>query len=305
MDDSEQPVRPFFTFGPRMRAMLLVSLSFSCILIYQMMSKSNHLAWLHPSQERGDTPQTVWLVNILATFFVFALPALVYANVFPMERFSYFRINRRVSPVAVLLGIMVMILIILPISEGAELIKNSISNKELKDYVDAITKENWSDQMPTFGSFLFCLFANAFVPALCEELLFRGGIQQILMERTRLWMLGVWSYDRKMVKHSSIFITALIFTFFHSNPVAIPFIFLAGLILGYAFYWTGSLRITILMHFCFNGFSILLDYLGQHNSAIKDWQPGIAINAIATVGAVLFFYLLWRKATSKRLNQVG
>jgi membrane protease YdiL (CAAX protease family) len=286
-----------------MRAMLLVSLSFSCILIYQMMAKSSKLGWLMPSAEHGDTAQTAWLVAILISVFVFAIPALVYANVFPQERFSYFRINRRVSPVAVLLGIIVMILLIFPMDQAAQWIQNSITNKELKDLVDAMDKDAaWTFQMPTFGSFLFCLFANAFVPALCEELLFRGGIQQILMERTRLWMLGTWLYDKKMIKHSSIFITALIFTFFHSNPIAIPFIFLAGLILGYAFYWTGSLRITILMHFCFNGFSIFLDYLGQHNPAVSEWQPGIIVNAIATLGAVLFFFLLWKKTAATRFN---
>jgi membrane protease YdiL (CAAX protease family) len=270
-----------------MRAMLLVALCFSCIGIYDMFSKWSQLSWLSPSPDSGVPVEKAWLASILQSIFTFAVPALIYANVFPAERFGFFRLNRPAGGMKILFGVLTMILFLPVINQGATWLDNAITNVDLRQFEDELTKiNNWLFQMPTFGSFLFCLFANALVPAVCEELFFRAGIQQILTEHAR-------------IKHIPIFATALIFTFFHANPVALPYIFVAGLILGYTFYWTGSLRITIIMHFAFNGTSVLIDYLNQHNTAVQNYQPGIPLFVICLLGAGVFFFMLWKKARQR------
>ena len=56
----------------------------------------------------------------------------------------------------------------------------------------------------------------------------------------------------------AIVISALFFAFIHLNPwQAVP-AFLLGCLFGYVYYKTGSLKLTMLMHFANNTFSLLL-----------------------------------------------
>ncbi|MEO5643947.1 MAG: type II CAAX endopeptidase family protein [Bacteroidia bacterium] len=283
MDDSNQPARPLFTFGPGMRVMLLVALCFACMGIYEL------FAFAMPDLVSNLSANHPDLLGVFQNILIFALPAIVYVNVFPLERFGYLRLNKSVSPVTVLFGVIGLVVLIPAMDFGAMAIRQSITNPELITFIETLEKSNDAAyQMPTFGSFLACLLFNALVPAFCEELLFRGGIQQILMERSR---------NRAF----PIIISALIFTLFHANPTQLPFIFLSGLILGYAFYRTGSLRTSLIMHFFFNGTALFLEYLAQHNAAVRSWMPGALVTVIAVVVSAAFLYLLWRKTEKSKI----
>jgi membrane protease YdiL (CAAX protease family) len=282
VDDSDQPVRPFLTFGPIMRALLLVSLCFACIGIYGL------LGFLMPVQMSKLSAEHPDFLGILQGLLIFALPAIIYVNVFPAERFGYFRLNKRVALLTVLFATAGLVVLIPAMDFGMVVIRQSITNPELITYIETLEKSSADMlQMQTFGSFLFCLFAHAFVPAVCEELLFRGGIQQILMERSRNGFFPIVA-------------ASFLFTLFHANPTQIPFIFISGLVLGFAFYRTRSLRITIIMHFFFNGTSILLEYLAQHNPAVRSWMPGQIVAIICVISSALLLFLFWKKTTSAR-----
>ncbi|MDQ3111303.1 MAG: CPBP family intramembrane metalloprotease [Bacteroidota bacterium] len=283
MDDSDQPVRPLFAFGPGMRAMLLVSLCFACIGIYSMLMR-------FVGTGEAESLNFSRLSGVVQAVLCFALPAIIYANIFPPDRFGYLRLNVPASPVKFILGAAVLVLLIFPMDWGAAMIEKTFTNKELLDYIDAIKKSsNTYMQMPDFGSFLICLVVNALVPAICEEIFFRAGLQQILSER-------------RGFHHVAVFLSAMFFAFFHANPAALPFIFLAGLILGYAFYWTGSLRVTIVMHFLYNGTTVFLIYLAQHNAAVAAWQPGIALIISFSVVAAMCMFLFWKKTQGQRIE---
>ena len=81
------------------------------------------------------------------------------------------------------------------------------------------------------------------IPAIGEEILFRGAIQGILR------CGGQWF---------SIIASSLLFTFLHSDLSQLPAIFLLSVFLGYAAAYTGSLRISIAMHFANNFLSFIL-----------------------------------------------
>ena len=119
--------------------------------------------------------------------------------------------------------------------------------KMLEDTATAATKKMLN--VDTFGGLLLNLLVIALIPAIGEELTFRGVLQQGLM--------------RKMNPHVAIFITAAIFSFIHFQFYGfLPRMFL-GLLLGYMFYITGSLWTSILMHFVNNGTAVLLYYLNH------------------------------------------
>jgi membrane protease YdiL (CAAX protease family) len=90
------------------------------------------------------------------------------------------------------------------------------------------------------------IFIVVIIPPLYEELLFRGIIQSLLI-------FGNWG------KLSQILFPALFFSILHLN-VAIPGIFLLGVILGWIRQISGSIIPGIIVHFSYNAF-IILNYL--------------------------------------------
>ncbi|HET6991469.1 MAG TPA: type II CAAX endopeptidase family protein [Bacteroidia bacterium] len=285
MEENDQPApRPFMNFGPGMRAILLLALYFSCVGIYTMLARSSSLAWLDAGPDSGYSLTYAMLGLAIGSVLFFAVPAIIYANVFPQERFAFFRLNKPVLPGALIFGALAMIVLIPGIDQVATWISQSITDPDLQSFEEAVQKQNdWFLQMPAFGDLMLCLLVNALIPAVCEELFFRAGIQQILMESARNI-------------HIPIVSTALIFAFMHFNVSGGALIFLAGLMLGYAFYWTGSLRLTIVMHFFFNAISIIESYIAQHNSSFAKWEPGIPVVITSFAASAGFFYLTWKSS---------
>lgn len=104
--------------------------------------------------------------------------------------------------------------------------------------------------MPDWINLVFTLVVVALIPALGEELLFRGNVQTILSQR-----FGT---------HVGIWITAFIFSFIHFQFFGFfPRLFL-GALLGYVFYFTGSLWYAIAVHFTNNAGAVLAYYAFQH-----------------------------------------
>ena len=272
------------TFRPGMKVWLLVALYMACGGILQLASRSSALAWMSAGPDDGYPAfygRIAWAIYTIVTC---ALPVIVFANVFPPERFAWFRIGVKVHPRIVVVGILAMISASLGFDQISDWISHAITDPSLKELQDLGTKDSqWVLQMPTVGDLLFCLFANAFIPALCEELFFRAGLQQLFSEWTKK-------------PHLSVFMSAAFFSFVHFDPAGFPVIFLAGLMLGYAFYWTGSLRAGIAMHFMFNAFSIVVSYFSQHSATVASWNPPIALSMGGLALSGLLMFLFWKKS---------
>ena len=97
----------------------------------------------------------------------------------------------------------------------------------------------------TMGNFWLNLLCVSIFAPFFEEWLCRGMVERGLLGRG---VKPVWA----------IIISALFFALIHMNPwQAIP-AFLLGCLFGYVYYRTGSLRLTMLMHFTNNTAALLL-----------------------------------------------
>lgn len=92
---------------------------------------------------------------------------------------------------------------------------------------------------------LFSVVVLAALPAIGEELIFRGILQTKLIQATQN-------------RHFAIVISALIFSAIHLQPVNLLGIAILGIVLGYLFDYTRSIWPSILLHFCINAFQIVL-----------------------------------------------
>lgn len=98
----------------------------------------------------------------------------------------------------------------------------------------------------SFSDFLINLLMLAAVPAICEEMFFRGFIQKTL--------------TRVISARHAIFWGAVIFSFMHFQFFGFFSRLLLGGILGYLFYLTGSIYPGMIAHFAYNGLMVGMGY---------------------------------------------
>ncbi|HTL80517.1 MAG TPA: CPBP family intramembrane glutamic endopeptidase [Bacteroidia bacterium] len=260
-----------------MRVWLLVSLYFACIGLLTMLARVDSLRWIGGD----DTSVTMGRIALVfQSIILFAIPAVVFANVFPHDRFSFFRLGVKVKWMQFFFGVLAMIVIVPGVDWTYELLRNAMTDPDLKAIQEMGEKSGaLLERMPHLGDLFACLFVSALVPAVCEELFFRACIQQSLKE----W-IGK--------PHLAVIITALFFSMLHFNPAGIAGIFISGLMLGYAFEWTGSLRINIAMHFFFNATSLFEEYLAEHSKAVADWVQPVWFSSLSLILGVAVFLML-------------
>lgn len=124
--------------------------------------------------------------------------------------------------------------------------------------------------------FAVALFVVAVLPAIGEEIIFRGLIQNLFYRSTSNIHLSIWI--------SAILFSAIHIQFFGFIPRM-----LLGAMFGYLYYWSGSLRLAILAHFVNNAFSVIALYFYQLgyfdldlDKAVAPW-PAVTFSGVVTV----------------------
>lgn len=140
----------------------------------------------------------------------------------------------------------------------------------------------------TFMGFVVSFIIMAIVPAMGEEMFFRGAFLRLMRRRSKSMVFP-------------IIFTSLIFAGAHGTLIGFISITLAGILLAVIYNLTGSLWCNIVGHCFFNGFQVMLSYAGNSNPAIKSFTENSDMPVVLVVGgAVLFcvsFYLLLRNKT--------
>jgi len=148
-----------------------------------------------------------------------------------------------------------------------------------------------------FGEFMINIFIIALLPAIAEELLFRGGIQR--------------SFSRMFRNpHVAIWVSAFIFSAIHVQFFGFFPRMLLGAAFGYIYLWTGSLWYAMFAHFLNNAYAVCQAwYLQAHhipldqadNSAYFPWYAYV----ISLILSIFLFKYLKDKTTQSNGEQLG
>lgn len=103
------------------------------------------------------------------------------------------------------------------------------------------------------------LLMMAILPALGEELLFRGVIQRIFTD---------WFGK----KHLPVIITSIIFSAFHFQFYGFFPRFLLGLFLGYSLLWSRSIWVPVFVHFLNNGIAVVVAFLSTKGLIATNYE---------------------------------
>lgn len=225
----------------------------------------------------------------------FMLPPLFFSYLSERKWFSYNRMNR--APGYTMSNIViVMSLVLLPIvwiladwNEGWKLPEALAGLDEWMRRMDEQNSElvKLMSRDSRIGILLINIFVMAMLPAVGEELMFRGTVQPFLQKWTKSPHLAIW-------------ITAFIFSAIHFQISGFVPRMLIGAYLGYLCYWSGSLWLPILAHFMHNSMSILTDFVmlrrgfdvdNLNYTDIHGWKYILGVAIVLAIGGI---YLLWR-----------
>lgn len=149
-------------------------------------------------------------------------------------------------------------------------------------------KESFAKIMATRSTeeLIWKIFLLCTLPAICEEIFFRGYCQQSLASR-----FGAWP---------AILVTAGIFSALHSNPWYLHLYFLLGIVFGWVYEVTGTLWVPMLCHFINNMWTYGNHFMGFH-IPLRGYplSADIGLVAVGVVFCTLGIWLLIRAKLSK------
>jgi membrane protease YdiL (CAAX protease family) len=133
------------------------------------------------------------------------------------------------------------------------------------------------------------IFVLAVIPAISEEMIFRGVLQQIVCRIFRSGHAGIWI--------TAIFFSAIHLQFFGFIPRLI-----LGLSFGYLFFWSRNLWLPVIAHFINNSVPVLMSYyvgwkeLGDKASGLTEKQVFLPLFAVLiSIGVFYYFWSEYRK----------
>ena len=132
-----------------------------------------------------------------------------------------------------------------------------------------------------FDGLIINILLMALLPAVAEELTFRGVLQRLIQTQTN----EAINREGKRV-HLAIWCTAILFSAIHMQFYGFLPRMLMGALFGYALVWTGSLWIPILMHFTNNAMAVILYFLAIRSGWDMDKVDTIGTNDTLWLGVV-------------------
>ncbi len=145
---------------------------------------------------------------------------------------------------------------------------------------------NLTKVMTTFSSpadLIIGLLVIAVLPAIGEEVVFRGLFQNELMRASGNIHVAIW-------------LSALIFSTIHFQFYGFIPRLLLGALFGYLYFWSGNLLIPIVAHFFNNAFGVVMIYLYQSKITDLNVEDNTAapmlyvlMNLVITAGLLYYF----------------
>ena len=241
-------------------------------------------------------------LQLLSHLGMFIIPAIIFARLAGGKILQYYTLKNSDKALAIFISILIVIFaqplislltewnagISLP--EGLSETESWMKNSEAE--ATRITELFLNTKM--LGGLFFNIFLIALIPAIGEELVFRGILQKLLQK----WIKNPWI---------AIFITAFVFSSFHMQFYGFFPRFILGFVLGYLFYRSGKLWISILVHFVNNAGAVILYYLfangsiNTHPDLLFNFNnniPVLILSIFLFAGSLIIFHNIFSKKTT-------
>ncbi len=198
----------------------------------------------------------------------FILPALLFPIITGQHMRSFLVLDGKLRPMSVVWAILAMVAyfplsnFIVEWNAGLQLPASweniTASIKAMED------SAAWKMEMMQKGgmdTLLFNVLVIALLPAIGEELIFRGIVQKLVARVFKNIHAGIWI--------SAFFFSLMHFQFYGFVPRV-----LYGVLFGYLLIWSGTILIPIIVHFFNNAFALTLNYMAQREQ-MPEWFSSV------------------------------
>ena len=280
------------SFISKERTGLFVVLGYLLLCFALFIAENNQ-----PSQIPTD-PKEISLLKIaqvVTSTLLFILPVTLFCRFLRPERSAFLNMNT-MPHIYFLITAAACIFFALPAVGGLEQLNRDIHLPEAFASTESWMHQKENEAEKVYLAFfedksayglIINLLVMGFVAALSEELFFRGLLQQMFIKN-------------KINAHVAIVLTAVLFSAFHLQFFGfLPRLFL-GMVLGYLYYITQNLWVSIAAHFFNNAFAVISVHMfsdematAATNSPATEEQQSIGIGfvllSIAMVAGQLIF----------------
>lgn len=293
--------RPFSNADPFLQIIVLFLLSFSGIVIFMFLANGlvNTLWGVNFFNDPSaildySNPQIVQVNRVLLLFQhigMFVVPAIVFAMLVS-NHWKNFLGFRKLSPPFIFGAVLVMIAALPAIDALSwlnQLVKFPDALSGLQDALggmedSAAQLTNAITETSSPWIFIINLIVVALLPAIGEEMIFRGALIPIFMRWTEK-------------KHTSVWLSAILFSAMHMQFYGFLPRMLLGALLGYLFLWSRSLWGSIIAHFTNNALAVFVLFLvsrGTMSEDVDSFTPDLSsalwlLASFIGVGAICYY----------------
>jgi membrane protease YdiL (CAAX protease family) len=245
-----------------------------------------------------NTVNAVKLLQIIGALGTFVFSSFIISYLYTGSLTKFFLFGKNIDMKAILLLIVIMFAILPFINLISELnMRFHFPFDGIENYFRNMEEQSESLMLTllkadTFGTLLINLFMIAIIPAIGEELVFRGLIQKHLT-------------DFFKNPHIAIFLASMIFSLAHFQIYSfLPRLFL-GMILGYTYFYGKSLWYPMIGHLLNNSLGVIFYYKLENIQKVEspgmealedigtiEMMPGVAIISLALC---VFLMYVWIK----------
>lgn len=199
-------------------------------------------------------PTTLILTQCVSQLLMFLVPVILFVLFYESDERGFLKLDFHWSSWSQALAAMAIMLLFIPMIDVVTQWNDTWHFSEpLEGILREITERNQKLLESFFsqvgvGNLILNILILAVVPAVCEELFFRSVVQQTMHK----WFKNA---------HVAIFVTAILFSLAHGEIYAFVPRAIIGVILGYLFYYSGSVVVNICAHFLNNALIVVLYFL--------------------------------------------
>ena len=239
--------------------------------------------------------------QFLTTVFLFFLPPVLYAWLCHMKPFTHLGFKKSLDIKEVALMVLIMLASLPAVGALQELTEMLPWSKatllQFKVAEDMYNKQvAVIARMDNVGDYIISVIVIALLPAVFEETLFRGGIQNLLSRWFKMPVLAV-------------VLTAIIFSAVHGSYLGFLSRFALGFVLGWVYYRTGNIWLNIIGHFFNNAAAITSLYLstktGEKVDPSKMEEHFPLWGGLLSIAVVVGLFILFEKINKKDIYRPG
>jgi uncharacterized protein len=271
---------------------LLITMIVASVISIPIYGMDNFSKMISSSVDVGkENISFLKFLQMVQSIGVFIIPSVILAFFFGGSISGYLKLDKKPYQTSIILAV-VIVLVASPFINFVGEINSKMTLPSAFSSIERWMRENEDSLANLTKLFLstdsiWGLFFNilliGIIPAVGEELLFRGIIQRIFAEWTKNVHWGIWI--------SAILFSALHFQFYGFIPRAI-----LGAIFGYLFVLSGNLWLPVLAHFINNTVAVIAYYLyGEGLISIDPDKIGTnsSYNLATIISVLLMGGLFW------------